>query len=66
MNKALDAILKLEQEGCESFEEYCECMQALIDIGVIWHLQGSYQRAARELLNAGHCSLDTFNPVKEG
>ena len=61
MNDALEAILKIEQERCETLEEYASCIQALIDLGVIWHLQGSYQRAARDLINAGLCELTNFN-----
>lgn len=30
--------------------------QALIDDGTVWHLQGSYQRMAAELIGAGICT----------
>ena len=30
--------------------------QAMIDDGTVWHLQGSYQRMAAELIGAGICT----------
>lgn len=34
-------------------EEYIELFQHLLDTGVVWHLQGHYQRETQSLLNAG-------------
>lgn len=41
----------------ESREEYVEAMQARIDDGSIWQLEGSAGRAAVELIDAGLCML---------
>lgn len=40
-----------------SGEEEVELFQCLVDSGVVWHLQGSYQREAIRLLEAGEISL---------
>ncbi len=52
----LDFIIRFEQGDCESQEEVIEGFQALIDSGLAWQLQGSYGRAARQLINAGYCT----------
>lgn len=49
-------------EICEGLQNpnsdsYVEAMQALIDNGMVWHLQGCYQRNARALINKGLCHL---------
>jgi hypothetical protein len=31
-------------------------MQSLIDSGIVWSLQGSYQRAAHSMIDAGLCT----------
>ena len=37
-------------------EEAVELFQELIDSGVIWSLQGHYQRMAVQMLNNGECT----------
>lgn len=45
-------------EGGELGEwEIVEGFQALIDSGVVWELQGSYKRTARQLIEDGRCHL---------
>lgn len=38
-------------------EEYVEQMQALIDSGTAWRLEGSVGRAAMALIEEGYCML---------
>ena len=52
----LDQILAFEQGEME-MDETVEFFQQLIDTGFAWELQGHYGRTARDLINAGHCSL---------
>lgn len=35
--------------------EEVELLQALINCGLIWHLQGYYRRRAQQLIDAGLC-----------
>lgn len=48
------AIIEFEC-GMLSEEGTLELFQHLIDNGHAWTLQGSYGRAARALIEAGHC-----------
>lgn len=48
--------------GVETEQEVFDAYQRLIDSGVIWHLQGSRQRTAMDLIAAGECHL----PATEG
>jgi hypothetical protein len=41
------------EEGRLDDEETIELFQHLVSTGTIWHLQGSYQRAAQALLEDG-------------
>jgi hypothetical protein len=43
--------------GVETEQEVFDAYQRLIDSGVIWHLQGSRQRTAMDLIAAGECHL---------
>jgi len=48
-------------EGCETTAgEEVAGFQHLIDNGAVWHLQGCYGRAARQLIASGFC-VDTHN-----
>lgn len=51
----LDAIMVLEG-GDAAEETQVEAMQALIDSGTVWKLQGSYHRAAEHMISAGLCT----------
>lgn len=53
----VDRIIQLE-EGQLGEEEIIDLFQDLIDTGQINHLQGSYQRTASTLVNAGYCTLN--------
>jgi hypothetical protein len=50
----LDAIMVLEGDDADDQDRF-DAMQALIDSGTVWKLQGSYQRAAAFMIDAGHC-----------
>lgn len=54
-----DAIIMLEN-GELNEEEVIEAMQMLLDTGLIYHLQGSYQRLADQMIKSGH--LTTRQP----
>ena len=43
----------------ESHEEYVREMQALINSGTAWRLEGSVGRSAMELIESGQCALGT-------
>jgi len=47
-----DRVVSYE-EGRASEEEIVELFQYLVDTGMAWKLQGSYGRAAMDLINAG-------------
>jgi hypothetical protein len=54
-------------EICEGFrnateEEQIEAWQFLIDEGIVWRLQGSFVRTAKQLIDAGVCTLKNFPP----
>jgi len=47
-------------DGCNegtTEEDFIAAYQRLIDSGVIWHLQGSRQRTAMDLVANGLCTL---------
>jgi hypothetical protein len=48
------------EEGELDEEQVIEGFQHLIDNGLAWSLQGSYGRAAKSLIEGGHC-IDTHN-----
>lgn len=50
---SFDAIIMMEN-GELNEEEIIEAMQVIVDTGLIYHLQGSYQRLAQQLIEAGH------------
>lgn len=41
----------------ESEEEWVSAFQYLIDCGIVWQLQGWFGRTARDLIEAGHCTM---------
>ena len=51
----LSFIMALEAGEIETQEELAQGMQALIDNGSAWTLQGSYGRLAVDLINEGIC-----------
>lgn len=53
-NSYVSRIMDYEQ-GLMSEEEMVDLFQDLIDSGVIWSLQGSYSRVARQLIKSGLC-----------
>ena len=52
MSKKIKAIWECETEADE-----IKAMQALINSGQAWHMEGSIGRRAMELLDAGLCEL---------
>ena len=51
----LEHLMRYEAGELEP-EEIIDLFQYLIDIGMIWHLQGSYQRMAQHLIAHGLCT----------
>ena len=47
------AFIMEYEDGSLSDDEMIEGFQHLLDYGTVWHLQGSYGRTARALLDAG-------------
>ncbi len=45
------------EEGKMDEDEVIPFFQRLVDTGVIWHLQGAYQRAAQNLIDRGEISI---------
>jgi len=52
----LEAIYIIEGETDADEERALEAWQHLVDTETVWHLQGSYQRAAVLLIEAGMVS----------
>lgn len=50
-------IIAFESGTLESDEELIEGFQKMINSGIVWQLQGYYGRTARDLIEAGHCTL---------
>lgn len=51
----VDFIIRFES-GELDHDEIVEGFQHLIDKGIVWCLQGSYQRVARSLIESGDCN----------
>jgi hypothetical protein len=52
-DKNLDFIINYESGLISSKEELINGFQSLLDSGLVWELQGSYQRMAIDLINQG-------------
>ena len=50
----IDKIIAFEQGDLDE-NGIIELFQELIDSGLVWQLQGSYGRMARNLIEAGYC-----------
>ncbi len=50
----VDKIIAFEQGELDE-DGIIELFQELIDSGLVWQLQGSYGRMARNLIEAGYC-----------
>jgi hypothetical protein len=49
------AFIMAYEAGELEHDDVVEGFQHLIDSGTVWHLQGSYGRAAQRLIDAGLC-----------
>ena len=56
----IDAIMMIEGNDMASPEEVLDAWQHLIDTAVVWHLQGSYQRYAIQLIERGVCTAPEY------
>jgi len=50
----VDKIIAFEQGNLDE-DGIIQLFQELIDSGLVWQLQGSYGRMARNLIEAGYC-----------
>ena len=58
INSDLEAIEIIEgMQEPESEEQYIQAWQHLVNTGTVWHLQGSYGRAAMQLIENGIIKL---------
>jgi hypothetical protein len=53
----VNAIITYE-EGEATYSQYLELFSYLIKTGMVWTLQGSYQRTAADLIESGAIDLD--------
>lgn len=51
----VNKMIQFETEGFDTEDELVDFFQELIDTGMVWSLQGSYGRAASDLIDAGYC-----------
>ena len=59
----VDAILIIEVDETATREDEIAAYQCLIDSRVIWKMQGSYIRTAKDLINRGLCTKATNQEV---
>ena len=59
----LDAIMIAEGEKEATFDESIIAWQHLIDTGVVWKLQGVFGRTAKDLIESGLCTLQSFGQM---
>lgn len=60
----VEKIIEYEQ-GELPDEEFLPFFQELINTGVIWNLQGHYQRQAMALIQGNHCTVPAQNKSLE-
>ena len=53
----VEKIIAYENGEMEDEREIVEFFQEIIDSGLIWQLQGHYQRTAKSLIDAGLCII---------
>jgi len=58
----VDKIMAFEGGEMETEEEVVEFFQELLDTGLIHSLQGSYQRTAQQMLDAGYITMPEKKP----
>lgn len=51
----IDQIIAFEQGELDE-DQIIEMFQQGIDSGLVWQLQGSYGRMAKQLIDAGYCT----------
>ena len=61
----LDKIIAYENGELEDAEETIEFFQEIIDSGLVFQLQGHYQRVAIALIEAGLCKSNKGFPPKK-
>ena len=61
----LDKIIAYENGELEDAEETIEFFQKIIDSGLVFQLQGHYQRVAIALVKAGLCNPSKDFPPKK-
>ena len=61
----LDKLIAYENGELEDAEETIEFFQEIIDSGLVWQLQGHYQRVAIALVEAGLCKSSKDLPPKK-
>lgn len=56
--ESLDFIMHVESEGFDPQDEkQVAALQGMIDSGLIWNLQGSWQKFGTSMINAGIVSI---------
>ena len=58
-------IIEFEREltSTPDVDEHIEAVQCLMDTGIIFHLQGSYQRLAQDMFEAGIVTIPESTPL---
>ena len=57
----IDKIVAYENGEMEDPQETVQFFQEIINSGLIWQLQGHYQRTAKSLIEAGLCTTSENN-----
>ena len=61
----IEKIIAYENGELEDAEETIKFFQEIIDSGLVWQLQGHYQRTAIALVEAGLCKSSKDFPPKK-